>query len=109
MAHSLEVLYMTYGLCVGFGINLILSANCTIIPQYFNEKLPLASGIALSGVALGQFVFAAVNGYLINEYGMDGAFLVLAAISLHAIPLGKDMKYQFPMPITDDQCRVLIL
>ncbi len=109
MAGSLEVLYVTYGLCVGFGINLILSADCTIIPQYFNKKLPLASGIALSGVALGQLVFAPVDEFLVNKYGLNGAFLVLAAITLHAIPLGKDSMYQSPMPITGDQCGVLSL
>ncbi len=92
MVPNLEYLYITYGVLVGFGINLIILADSTIIPQYFREKLPLASGIAMTGVAIGVFLFAAVNEYFIGNYGLEGAFLILAGISLNGVPLGMLMK-----------------
>ncbi len=92
LAWSLECLYITYGLIVGFGINLIILADGTIIPQYFRKRLSLATGVAMTGVAIGTFLFAAVNEYLINKYGLGGAFLILAGISLNGVPLGMLMK-----------------
>ena len=92
LSPSLEYLYLTYGVIVGFGINLVVLAANTIIPHYFKKKLALASGVALTGVAVGLFFFAAVNEYLIQQYGIQGAFLILAAISLHGIPLGMLMQ-----------------
>ncbi len=48
----------------------------------------MAVGLSQAGVGIGQFIFAALNGYLISEYGLPGTLLILTAISLNVIPLG---------------------
>ncbi len=48
----------------------------------------MALGITQAGNRIGMFIFSALNGYLVSKYGLQGSFLLLAAISLHTIPLG---------------------
>ncbi len=87
-----ELLYLTLGAGVGFGSGLILLVSMSTVPRYFNKYLQLATSITLSGHGIGLFLFSIINEYLLSCYGLPGSLLILAAISLHAVPLGLLMK-----------------
>ncbi len=84
----IEFLYLTLGIGAGFGISLILLVNYTIIPHYFDKRLGLATALTQTGPILGLFLFAALNNFLLTTYGFEGSLLILAAVSLHLIPIG---------------------
>ncbi len=83
-----EVIFLTYGVGVGFGTGIIAVANSAILPHYFVKRFNFATGISQTGTAVGMFIFSGLNEFLLNEYGLKGTFLILSAISLNAIPLG---------------------
>ena len=83
-----EILFITLGAGVGFGTGLIRLVSMSMIPHYFDKHLGLATAITLSGYGIGLFLFSIINHYLVSCYGLQGSFLILAAISLHAVPLG---------------------
>ncbi len=83
---------MTLGAGVGFGNGLLLLVSLSIIPQYFDRHLELATALTLTGSGIGLFLFSIINHYLVSCYGLQGGLLVLAGISLHAVPLGLLMK-----------------
>ncbi len=87
-APSLEVLYISLGIGTGFSQSLLNVTVFAIIPHYFDQKLGMAVGFTQSGVGIGLLVFSALNGYLVATYGLQGAFLILAGIAAHTIPLG---------------------
>ncbi len=87
-----ELLYLTLGAGVGFGPGLILLVSMSTVPRYFNKYLQLATSITLSGHGIGLFLFSIINEHLLSYYGLPGSLLILAAISLHAVPLGLLMK-----------------
>ena len=87
-AQTIEVLYVTLGFGIGFANNLVLLVGFTIIPHYFDKQRGMALGITQAGNGIGMFIFFPLNGYLVSTYGLQGSFLLLAAISLHTIPLG---------------------
>ncbi len=88
----IELLYLTMGVGVGMGVSLILIANYSIIPHYFDKKLGLATAVTQTGPMLGLFLFAALNNFLLSTYGFEGSLLILAAVSLHLIPIGMLMR-----------------
>ncbi len=88
----IELLYLTLGVGVGMGTSLILIVNYSIIPHYFDKRLGLATALTQTGPILGLFLFAALNNFLLSTYGFEGSLLILAAVSLHLIPIGMLMK-----------------
>ncbi len=107
--NNFEVLFITYGAGVGFGTGIITVANIAILPHYFNKKLGLATGISQTGTAAGMFIFAGLNQFLIDEYGLQGSFLILSAISLNAIPLGLLMREPVSISKRDSERELLIV
>ncbi len=90
-----ELLYLTLGAAVGYGTVLLLLVSMSMIPQYFDKHLGLATAITTSGYGIGLFMFSIINHYLVSNYGLQGSLLILAAFSLQAIPLGLLMKVPY--------------
>ncbi len=84
----MEVLYGTLGFGTGMATSIMNLVAFTIIPHYFEKKRGMAVGLTQAGVGIGLLTFSALNTYLVSTYGVQGALLILSAISLHAIPLG---------------------
>ncbi len=95
-AGSLEVLYLSLGIVPGFSQALLNTAVFTIIPQYFEKKLGMAIGLTKAGKGFGLLVFSALNGYLIEIYGLQGTLLILSGIAAHTISLGMLMRRPAP-------------
>ncbi len=107
--NNFEVLFITYGVGVGFGTGIITVANTAILPHYFHKRLGLATGVSKTGTAVGMFIFAGLNQVLIDQYGLQGAFLILSAISLNAIPLGLLMREPVSISKRDTERELLIV
>ena len=56
--------------------------------QYFKKKRAAANGIALSGVGIGTLVLPPIFRLLLDSYGLQGALLVMAGISLNVCVAG---------------------
>lgn len=69
-------------------MSMCVNSAFAALGQYFNKRLTMAFGIASAGVSIGQLVFPPIYNYLIDQYGWRGSLLIVAAISLHAVPAG---------------------
>ena len=56
--------------------------------QYFKKKRAIANGIALSGVGTGTLVLPPIFQLLLDTYGLSGALLIMAGISLNVCVSG---------------------
>ena len=56
-----------------------------MLPEYFNKRFGLATGIAVSGCGFGFVVFQYVIKFLDDEYGWRGTLLICGAIELNLI------------------------
>ena len=64
----------------GIGIGIINQATMVILGYYFEKRLALANGIALTAVGLSLFVIPPLAQFLIDEYGWQGALLIIAGL-----------------------------
>lgn len=81
-ARSVEVLYLTYSLGLGIGIGLTYVPSVGAVQPWFEKNRVLASGIAVSGIGLGNLVAPPVVAWCIEALGWRGAYLALAVFTL---------------------------
>lgn len=81
-AHSLGVLYLTWGVLVGSGMALSLFAGVVCVNKWFSSKRAVASGIGNTGAAAGPFLFGALWSTMTASYGWRGTLRMLAASDL---------------------------
>ncbi len=93
---------------MGFGTGLITVTSAAILPHYFITRLSFATGISYTGTAVGMFIFAALNKLLVSKYNTQGAFLVLSAITLNAIPIGLLLREPISISGGDEERELLI-
>ena len=80
---SLPQFYLYYGLIVGAGATSIsIVCYSAILAHWFEKKRGLASGLAVSGMGLGTFVWVYLAQYLICLWGWRTAFAILASMPL---------------------------
>jgi len=75
---TLPPLYATYGVIWGLGASLGLFPSFVILTKYFKRRLALASGIALSGAAIGSLAYGPLVEALYSKYGIAVTFRTLA-------------------------------
>jgi len=80
---SLFEFYVFYGVVMGSGITCVgIVSYAAVLAHWFEKKRGLASGIALSGMGFGTFLFVPLSQYLISSYGWRFTFLVQGALAL---------------------------
>jgi MFS family permease len=80
---SLTQFYVYYGIIVGTGVTGIgIVCYSAILAHWFEKKRGLASGMAVSGMGVGTFVWVYLAQYLISLWGWRTAFVVLAILYL---------------------------
>ena len=79
-AKSIIIYYFTYGLIVGFGACCIRTSSFLVIQQYFHKQKPCATGIVSAGAGLGLFIFAPLTQTLLQNFGLQNTFRILAAV-----------------------------
>ncbi|KAL8621761.1 hypothetical protein ACOMHN_061896 [Nucella lapillus] len=81
-------LVFTYGLIAGTGLGLTYSPSLMMITFYFKRFRGLASGISVSGCAVGILTGSLLTQTFIDMYSLDGAFLIIAGLGLQSSVFG---------------------
>ncbi|KAG1709160.1 Monocarboxylate transporter 9 [Nymphon striatum] len=103
-ATSVKTLYFTIGILIGSSAGLTIIPCILVICEYFKKRRGLASGVMLSGSSLGAVTFPPLVTFLLEEYSMRGALLILGGISLHVLVAGallQPIKYHL-IRVVDD-------
>jgi len=74
------MLYLTYGVFGGFGLNLGYIACINNCIRFFPDKKGLASGIVITGIGIGTMIFAPLSAWMIENLTIRMTFVVLGAI-----------------------------
>lgn len=82
-ANSIIYLYFSFGAMVGIGAGLAFPPTVYIVTSYFVRRRGLANGICMSGSAFGSIILPPALRYLLEEYGYQGAVLILGGIMLN--------------------------
>jgi len=91
-ATSITYLFLSVGVCTGFGFGLIYLPAIVSVSMYFEKKRAFATGIAVCGSGLGTFIMAPVTEGLITALGWEYAILITACLVLTCIAFGCLMK-----------------
>ncbi|KAK5640858.1 hypothetical protein RI129_009405 [Pyrocoelia pectoralis] len=91
-AHSITMMYITFGVIAGLGLGLCYVAAVVSMSYWFDKKLSLAVGLGACGTGIGTFVYAPMTQYFINEYRWRGTVLLLAGTFLNLCVCGALMR-----------------
>ncbi|GBN17461.1 hypothetical protein AVEN_143813-1 [Araneus ventricosus] len=69
----------------GLGVGLAVTLVPVMINQYFVKYKTTGAGIACAGATVGSFALPSLVEFTIEEYGLKGAFLMMAGITLHGL------------------------
>ncbi|XP_076435926.1 uncharacterized protein LOC143275592 isoform X2 [Babylonia areolata] len=82
---SMEYVIATFGICFGIG-NASIYGNCLVIlGMYFDKRLSLANGLALSGSSIGQFALPPLIEFLLEQYGLSGCLLMVGGVYFNVV------------------------
>jgi sugar phosphate permease len=83
LVSTLIQFYLFYGVIMGAGVTCIsIVSYSAILGHWFEKKRGLASGIAVSGMGLGTFLFVPLSQYFIGLWGWRLAFVLLGVLVL---------------------------
>ncbi|KAL5004575.1 hypothetical protein ScPMuIL_018031 [Solemya velum] len=85
---SIALIIFSYGIVFSLGTGLTHGPAMMMIGKYFKKKRGCANGIAMSGSSLGSLVFPIIIRYIIDEYGLQGSFILLAGVLLQVCIAG---------------------
>jgi MFS family permease len=81
-ADSLAALYVTYSLGIGLGVGFVYVPSVGAVQPWFIARRGLASGLAVAGIGVGNFVGPLVAAQLIEAFGWRRSLELLAAGTL---------------------------
>ena len=81
-------LYVSQGVCFGWGLGFLYIGSSNIIPQWFSTKRSFANGIAAAGAPFGGLMYSLVIGSMLERYGPPLTIRVLAACELTSNLIG---------------------
>ncbi|XP_072114569.1 monocarboxylate transporter 13 isoform X2 [Mobula birostris] len=99
LATNLVHLYLSIGLLSGFGWALVFTPSIAAISRYFTKRRTLAMGLAFTGVGISSFAFSPLFQYLLDEYGWQGALLIIAGMMLNLLACGALIR---PLTLKED-------
>ncbi|GFN88591.1 monocarboxylate transporter 12 [Plakobranchus ocellatus] len=82
-ATSFLHLILTHGVLAGLGSGFILNTMFVVTGQYFNRYRGFACGILATGAGFGIVAVGKIMTYLVENYGLNGAYLLWAGICSH--------------------------
>lgn len=74
------------------GLSLSTIPAIVVVGYFFRRKHGLAAGVVMSGASIGMFIAGPLTQTLLNEYGLQGTFLILAAVASNIIVTGALMR-----------------
>ncbi|XP_046552552.1 LOW QUALITY PROTEIN: monocarboxylate transporter 12-like [Haliotis rubra] len=88
LADDIRWLFLTYALMAGLGQGLCYTGCLVLLGFYFKKRTSLATGIGIVGIGIGNFLLPPSHQYLVDEYGLKGAFLLLGALTFQSCVCG---------------------
>jgi MFS family permease len=73
-------LFLTQGLCFGWGMGFLFVGSVVIAPQWFTTKRSLANGVSAAGSGLGGLVYSLAAQAMIRNISLAWAFRILGII-----------------------------
>ncbi|XP_048244751.1 monocarboxylate transporter 12-like isoform X4 [Haliotis rufescens] len=74
--HDIKLLFISYALVAGLGTGFAQGGCMVSIGYHFPKTSSKVSGIITCGSGLGVFIHPILTRYLLNQYGLQGAFLL---------------------------------
>ncbi|KAF2798336.1 MFS general substrate transporter [Melanomma pulvis-pyrius CBS 109.77] len=91
-------LFLTQGICFGWGMGFLFVGSVVIAPQWFSTKRSLANGVSAAGSGIGGLVYSLAAQAMIRDISLAWAFrilgLVACVVNLAAAMLIKDRNKQ---------------
>ena len=81
-AGSLAALYVTYSVGIGLGVGCVYVPSVGAVQPWFIARRGLASGLAVAGIGVGNFVVPLVAAQLVEAFGWRRSLEILAAGAL---------------------------
>ncbi|XP_071445608.1 monocarboxylate transporter 10 isoform X2 [Hetaerina americana] len=81
LSHSVEALYLTYGVLFGVGSSLAYTPSLAVLPLHFNRRLGLANGIVTAGSSVFTIVLPLVLDWLMVHTGLETTLRALAGLA----------------------------
>ncbi|KAG8200033.1 hypothetical protein JTE90_001261 [Oedothorax gibbosus] len=75
-----------WGVVFGIGLGLETSLLSVIINEHFVKNRVKANALNVSGASIGVLVLSPVVHYIVDNYGLSAAFLIISGVMLHSIP-----------------------
>lgn len=79
--HETWQLFLSQGVCFGFGMGFLFVGSVGIIPQWFTEKRSLANGIGSAGSGLGGMMYSLATNAMIDRLGVGWALRILGMVA----------------------------
>lgn len=73
-------LYLSQGLCFGFGMGFLFVASVGVPPQWFSKRRSLANAIAAAGSGMGGLIYSLAANAMIESISLPWAFRILGII-----------------------------
>lgn len=81
-------LYLTWGMLTGAGYGLCIVPCFGVLPEYFEKHRYFVLSFSSVGIALGVWMFAPLNLFLIETFTWRGSMLIQAGLTLQIVVLG---------------------
>ncbi|RDW66231.1 hypothetical protein BP6252_09866 [Coleophoma cylindrospora] len=74
-------LFLSQGVCFGFGMSFLFVASVGVVPQWFLKRRSFANSIATAGSGIGGLIYSLATNAMIQSIGLGWAFRVLAIVA----------------------------
>ncbi|KAJ8307941.1 hypothetical protein KUTeg_014510 [Tegillarca granosa] len=82
---NLNVMILLYGAVAGCGFGLMYLPAILMVGYYFEKRRAFATGIAVCGSGIGNFIFAPLSEFLLKHYSWQGAMWITSGMVLNGI------------------------
>lgn len=80
-SNSIWQLFLSQGLCSGWGMGFLFLGTIGVVPQWFTKKRSLAAGLASAGAGTGGFVYNLSVNSMIRNISLPWAYRILAIVA----------------------------
>ena len=74
-------LFLSQGVCFGFGMGFLFVGSVSIIPQWFTKKRSLANGFGTAGSGIGGMMYSLATNAMIDRLGVQWALRILGILA----------------------------
>ena len=79
--HKIWQLFLTQGVCFGFGMGFLFVGSVGVVPQWFTKKRSLANGFGTAGSGIGGLMYSLATEAMIRKLGVEWAFRILGILA----------------------------